>query len=69
MKPLTNKVALITGAAGAIGYGICEVLLENGCTLAVTDLPGERLEAFAADLNALVPGKSHPIALDVTSID
>ena len=36
--PLANKVALITGAAGAIGYGICEVLLENGCRVAASDL-------------------------------
>ncbi|UCE99955.1 MAG: SDR family oxidoreductase, partial [Planctomycetota bacterium] len=34
--PLKNKVALVTGSAGAIGYGICKGLLENGCFLAAT---------------------------------
>jgi NAD(P)-dependent dehydrogenase (short-subunit alcohol dehydrogenase family) len=47
---LHNKVALITGAAGAIGYGICRGLLENGCYLAATDLPGKKLDDFIADL-------------------
>ena len=47
---LTNKVALVTGDAGAIGYGICQGLLENGCYLAATDLAGEKLDGLLADL-------------------
>jgi NAD(P)-dependent dehydrogenase (short-subunit alcohol dehydrogenase family) len=65
-KPLQGKVALVTGAAGAIGYGICEVLLENGCTVAATDLPGQRLDDFARDLDAKAPGQSMGLPLDVT---
>ena len=68
-KSLDGKVALITGAAGAIGYGICEVLLENGCTVVATDLPGERLEEFLKDLDQIVPGKSIAIPMDVTDTD
>ncbi len=68
-QPLDEKVALITGAAGAIGYGICEVLLENGCTIVATDLAGERLDAFIRDLDEIVPGKSTGIPLDVTDPD
>lgn len=64
-KPLQDKVALVTGAAGAIGYGVCQVLLENGCLVAVTDLPGERLEDFAKDIDELAPGRSAGIAMDV----
>jgi NAD(P)-dependent dehydrogenase (short-subunit alcohol dehydrogenase family) len=67
--PLENKIALVTGAAGAIGYGICQVLLENGCTVVATDLPGERLDNFVKDLNELVPGKAIGVPLDVTSVD
>jgi len=63
---LNGKVALITGAAGAIGFGVCEVLLENGCTVVATDLPGERLDAFGKDLDEIVPGKSMTVPLDVT---
>lgn len=63
---MKDKVALVTGAAGAIGYGVCEVLLENGCLIAATDLPGERLEGFVRDLDALAPGRSFGAAMDVT---
>jgi NAD(P)-dependent dehydrogenase (short-subunit alcohol dehydrogenase family) len=67
--PLKNKIALVTGAAGAIGYGVCQVLLENGCTVVATDIAGERLDKFAADLNELSPGNAIGIPLDVTSTD
>lgn len=64
---LKDKVALVTGAAGAIGYGICSVLLENGCLIAASDLPGERLDNFVKDLDKIVPGKTKGISLDVTN--
>jgi NAD(P)-dependent dehydrogenase (short-subunit alcohol dehydrogenase family) len=66
---LDGKVALITGSAGAIGFGICEVLLENGCTVVATDLPGQRLEKFAKDLDNVVSGKSAGIPMDVTDTE
>jgi len=66
---LKDKVALVTGAAGAIGYGICEVLLENGCHVAASDLPDEKLDNFAEDLDKLSPGRSAPVSLDVTDKD
>jgi NAD(P)-dependent dehydrogenase (short-subunit alcohol dehydrogenase family) len=66
-KLLSDKVAVITGAAGAIGFGICEVLLENGATVVATDLAGEKLDGFAQDLEALAPGQSIGLPMDVTS--
>ena len=68
--PLKNKVAMVTGAAGAIGYAVCKELLANGCYLAATDLPGERLDALAADLKTL--GGDHRVIgvpIDVTDKD
>ncbi|UCF42764.1 MAG: SDR family NAD(P)-dependent oxidoreductase [Planctomycetota bacterium] len=64
--PLKNKVGVVTGAAGAIGYGVCRGLLESGCYLAATDLCGEKLNAFLADLKKR--GGDHVIGvpLDVT---
>jgi len=53
--PLKNKVALVTGAAGAIGYGVCQGLLEKGCHLVATDLPGDRLKNFVTDLKQIRP--------------
>jgi len=68
-QPLQNKVALVTGAAGAIGYGVCRGLLEQGCHVAATDLPGKKLDGFAADLNQLLPGRVLGLGLDVTDAD
>ena len=67
--PLEGKVALITGAAGAIGYGICRVLLEHGCRVAAADLAGQRLEEFVADLAAAAPERVCGVAMDVTDKD
>jgi NAD(P)-dependent dehydrogenase (short-subunit alcohol dehydrogenase family) len=63
---LANKVALVTGAAGAIGYGICRGLLSRGCHLAITDLPGEKLDRFAAEFQKLDPGRILSVPMDVT---
>ena len=65
-RPLEGKVALITGAAGAIGYGICKALLANGCRLAVSDLPGEKLDRLTAELRQGAPDRVIGVGLDVT---
>ncbi len=64
--PLKNKVALVTGAAGAIGYGVCRGLLENGCHLAATDLAGKKLDDFAADLKEIGGERVIGVPIDVT---
>jgi len=66
VQPLENKVALVTGSAGAIGYGVCNALLENGCFVAATDLPGERLNRFVKDLKAAGHDRVCGVGLDVT---
>ena len=63
---LPGRVALITGAAGAIGAGIAQGLLEQDCHVAVTDLPGERLDQLAADLARTSPGRVIAVPMDVT---
>ncbi len=64
--PLKNKVALVTGAAGAIGYGICCGLLEQGCHLVATDLPGKKLDSFTADLKQIAGDRVTGVPIDVT---
>jgi rhamnose utilization protein RhaD (predicted bifunctional aldolase and dehydrogenase)/NAD(P)-dependent dehydrogenase (short-subunit alcohol dehydrogenase family) len=50
MKPgagdtVSGAIVLVTGAAGAIGMGICAALFEAGCQVAAADLPGAALDA------------------------
>lgn len=64
--PLRGRLAIVTGAAGAIGAGICRGLLEQGCHVAVTDLSGERLDDLTAELEAAHPARVTGVPLDVT---
>jgi NAD(P)-dependent dehydrogenase (short-subunit alcohol dehydrogenase family)/ribulose-5-phosphate 4-epimerase/fuculose-1-phosphate aldolase len=65
-RPLERAVALVTGAVGAIGSGICEELLRNGCHVAATDLPGEALDVYGVDLKNTHGDRAVVIPLDVT---
>ncbi|TMA43340.1 MAG: SDR family NAD(P)-dependent oxidoreductase, partial [Deltaproteobacteria bacterium] len=64
--PLAGEVAIVTGAAGAIGSGICQTLLEHGCHVAATDLPGKPLDALVAELGAAHGPRVIGVPLDVT---
>jgi rhamnulose-1-phosphate aldolase/alcohol dehydrogenase len=66
---LAREVALISGAAGAIGSAIAEELLENGCHVAVTDLPGDALTSLAQDLKKQFGDRVMPVPMDVTDTD
>lgn len=65
-QPMRGQVALVTGAAGAIGTGICRGLLEAGCLVAATDLPGESLNTLVATLRVEFGGSIIGLPLDVT---
>src|SRR5438067_1579923 len=64
--PLAGEVAIVTGAAGAIGSGICQALLEHGGHVAATDLPGKPLDALVAELGAAHGPRVIGVPLDVT---
>jgi NAD(P)-dependent dehydrogenase (short-subunit alcohol dehydrogenase family) len=65
-RPLQGHVSLVTGAAGAIGAGICRGLLEAGSHVAATDLPGDRLESLVEELRQTAPDRVIGVPLDVT---
>ncbi len=67
--PLQRSVSLITGAAGAIGSGICQALLENGCHVAVTDLPGDNLDSLVKELKSTYGERVIAVPLDVTDAE
>jgi rhamnulose-1-phosphate aldolase/alcohol dehydrogenase len=64
--PLSREVALVTGAAGAIGSAICEELLEQGCHVAATDLAGEALKNLGDELTTKHGERIIAVPLDVT---
>lgn len=63
---LKDKVVLVTGAAGAIGYGVSEVLLEHGCRLTASDVAAEKLDTFVRDVEVQAPGRVRGVVMDVT---
>jgi NAD(P)-dependent dehydrogenase (short-subunit alcohol dehydrogenase family) len=64
--PLRNKIALVTGAAGAIGAGICRGLLAAGCHLAAADIAEAALEGLVRELAPEAPDRITGIRMDVT---
>jgi 3-oxoacyl-[acyl-carrier protein] reductase len=53
MKPLENKIALVTGAARGIGQAIALQLAADGADLALCDVKAEWLDDTAAKVKAL----------------
>jgi NAD(P)-dependent dehydrogenase (short-subunit alcohol dehydrogenase family) len=64
--PLERKTALITGAAGAIGSGIAQELLEQGCHVALTDLDASPLAELVEELRGRFGARVLGIPLDIT---
>jgi NAD(P)-dependent dehydrogenase (short-subunit alcohol dehydrogenase family) len=60
-----NQVALVTGAAGSIGKGIAQRLIDEGAKAFITDLKQEALDEIAAELGDNCRG----LAADVTDHD
>ena len=68
-RELERQVALITGAAGAIGSAIAEALLAAGCQVAVTDLAGENLDRLTEELKTKYEDQVVGVPMDVTEAE
>lgn len=68
MRGLKDKIAIVTGGAGAIGSAICQRFADEGTTVAVFDLNGEGARALAEQITAK-GGKAKGYALDITDHD
>ena len=66
LRQLTGRVAVVTGSAGAIGYGICRALLDRGANVAITDLPGQKLDQFLAEFRQRDAERVLGVPMDVT---
>ncbi len=49
-KPLAGQVAIVTGAAGAIGSAVCECLIEAGAHVVASDINAEKLAQTCEEL-------------------
>ena len=65
MKPLENRVAVLTGAAGGIGVPIARALTQEGAKLLLTDRDAEQLVRLAGELG----GDCAVYAADLTDDD
>jgi len=65
-SPMSGRVALISGAAGAIGSGVGNELAAAGAQVVLTDLPGDHFNSLVETFERAYPGQifSHP--MDVT---
>lgn len=66
MKPLENKIALVTGAARGIGQAIALQLASDGADLALCDVKAEWLDDTAAKVRAL-GRRAETYAMDVAA--
>jgi 3-hydroxybutyrate dehydrogenase len=64
---LDGKVAIVTGAAGGIGFAIAKRFVEAGARVAIADIKQEQAENAARALGG--PEKAIAVEMDVTSED
>jgi rhamnose utilization protein RhaD (predicted bifunctional aldolase and dehydrogenase)/NAD(P)-dependent dehydrogenase (short-subunit alcohol dehydrogenase family) len=68
-SPLEGQVAVITGAAGAIGFGIARQVLKAGALVVLTDIDQARLENVLSLLRQeFEEERIEGLALDVTDL-
>ncbi len=69
-KPLTGKIALITGSAGGIGKAIAEKFIREGAVVVICDNDVERLAEAEADFGKSYKNDQYTTTLiDVTKSD
>lgn len=69
MTNIENKVAFITGGSKGIGYGVAEVLMQEGMRVAITSRSQQAAEEAAVELNKIGKGEAFGIASDVRDLD
>ncbi len=64
---LAGQVALVTGAVGAIGFGICKQLVAAGAHVVLSDLDQAKLDTAVKELDPKGKGLAAAVVMDVTS--
>jgi NAD(P)-dependent dehydrogenase (short-subunit alcohol dehydrogenase family) len=65
---LKGRVAIVTGAVGTIGRGICKTLANEGMRVVVADLAQDECDRFAVEIGAL-GGSALGVEVNVVSIE
>src|SRR5437667_11482151 len=63
---LSGRVAVITGGAGLLGAEFGRVMAEQGATIVLADVKGERVETVAKDIAAQSGVQAPGLVADVT---
>ncbi len=67
-KPLSGRIALVTGSAGGIGKAIAKKFAEEGAVVVLNDMNAERLEGASAEFKSKFGKDSFTsVVLDVTN--
>lgn len=64
----SGAVAVITGGASGIGLAAAEKLAARGLKVAIADLPGQKLDAAAAQVAAMAPGGASDVLAVATDV-
>jgi rhamnulose-1-phosphate aldolase/alcohol dehydrogenase len=65
--PLAGQIALVTGAVGAIGFGICKQLVAAGAHVVLTDIDQAKLDTAVRQLDPKGKGVAAGVVMDVTN--
>jgi len=69
LDELSGKTAVVTGAAGGIGYALCEAFAAEGMRVVMADVSPDRLEEAARKLEAAKGREVLAVPTDVTRWD
>ncbi len=69
-KPLSGKIAMVTGSAGGIGKAIAKKMVQEGACVVINDNDAGRLEAADGEFKGLYGKDAYAsVVLDVTSAE
>jgi len=63
---LANKIAIVTGAASGIGYGIADLFAQEGAKVALCDINSNGVTKAAEEISKKNKSETIPITIDIT---